>query len=384
VHGGPGTFLHDSNSIGGLVNYVTKSPTAYRLAKLTVGNYGGEQYYLHADLGGPIDAEKRFRYRLNLMGQNGETAVKGNSLHRELYSFALDWNPTDNLLLNLHARRHIYRQNGSPPYWNSAATGYNWVPDPDQTYTQGYTGSDQEIDTYGGKLDWRINDIFSLRANYVKNVSQSDRKEGFAARSYLFARDNIRQFLLYGGPSYYENKGGSVYLDAKVDTGPVKHTLVFGYALTDYRSLATPTNPSARFLIVDNLTFDNYKISRPDLPQPWITGCRYKQNTGIREGFKIGDDIRFNEQWSLLVGASRSRLRQESFNADGSRGSKYDEAKVTPTVSLLYKPIPWLTAYGAYMEQFELGTIVGSSYINEGEVFDPYVSKQYELGVKAN
>jgi iron complex outermembrane receptor protein len=383
VHGGPSTFLFDSNSIGGIVNYVSKAPTTYRLAKLTLGNYGGNQYYLHADLGGPIDAEKRFRYRLNLLRQDGETAVKGNSLHRELYSLALDWNPTDDLRLNVHARRHIYQQDAPPPYWNSAATGYKWVPDSDKAYTQSYAGSDQVIDTYGGKLDWRINDTFSLRANYVENVVESDRKEGSAVRSYLNARDNIRQFILFGGPSYYKNKGGSIYLDAKFDTGPIKHTAVFGYALDDYYSLATPLN-SPTFVMYNNLTFDDYKRPEPSRTQPWIIGKRYKQNAATREGLKIGDDIRFNEQWSLLAGASRSRLYQETFSATGSSTSKYDEAKVTPTVSLIYKPKPWLTAYATYIEQFELGTLVGSNYINEGEVFDPYVSKQYELGVKAN
>ncbi|MFV7791632.1 TonB-dependent receptor domain-containing protein, partial [Aliarcobacter lanthieri] len=59
---------------------------------------------------------------------------------------------------------------------------------------------------------------------------------------------------------------------------------------------------------------------------------------------------------------------------------KYDVSKLTPTLSLIYKPLENLTTYATYIESLEQGTIVGSNYANENEILDPYKSKQYEVG----
>jgi iron complex outermembrane receptor protein len=40
---------------GGFVNYILNRPTAAPFATVTVGDYGGDSGYIHADLGGPID-----------------------------------------------------------------------------------------------------------------------------------------------------------------------------------------------------------------------------------------------------------------------------------------------------------------------------------------
>ncbi len=62
--------------------------------------------------------------------------------------------------------------------------------------------------------------------------------------------------------------------------------------------------------------------------------------------------------------------------------SHYEKSALTPTVSLLYKPIKEVTTYGSYMEALEKGTIVGNTYANDGKIFPPLVSKQYEVGAK--
>ena len=92
----------------------------------------------------------------------------------------------------------------------------------------------------------------------------------------------------------------------------------------------------------------------------------------------IGDDITFNDQWSEMVGLNYAT----TMNASPNVGSKYERSALTPTVSLLYKPIEEVTTYVSYMEALEAGTVVGNIYANRGEVFPPLVSKQYEVGLK--
>jgi len=52
---GTSGFLYGGGRVGGAVNYVTKNSTDVPLRRLTFGNYGGTQFYGHADIGGKFD-----------------------------------------------------------------------------------------------------------------------------------------------------------------------------------------------------------------------------------------------------------------------------------------------------------------------------------------
>jgi len=68
---GTSGFLYGGGRVGGAVNYVTKNSTDVPLRRLTFGNYGGTQFYGHADISGKFDERGRFGYRANLLYQGG-------------------------------------------------------------------------------------------------------------------------------------------------------------------------------------------------------------------------------------------------------------------------------------------------------------------------
>lgn len=382
IHSGPTTFLNDTPSVGGLVDFVLKRPTPTPLANLTVGNYGGEQYFVHADLGGPIDQERKFGYRLNLVTQDGDTAVDHQSLKRSLISGALDWHVTDKLLVQLNASRRDYEQQGASAYWNSIAKPFtysNFVPDADRSFSQDFVVAKSRTDRYGIGTRWDINETFTLRANYQHNEVFTGPQ--FLARNTLNADGTYNQFVLKYALNRYVDQGGYVYLDSKFRIGPTEHKLVVGYAGNHYQSTAFSDMVGVASL--NGLTFDNPYRPLPTFPTVGA-GVQYLNNLSRRDGYKIGDTITFNDQWSALIGASYSRLLDRSMNPAGAVTNSYDQGKLTPTLSVLYKPMPWLTTYATYIEAFESGQLVGSSYSNSGAVLSPYVSKQYELGVKSD
>ena len=92
-------FLYGATAPGGMINYVSKRPTADRYNSITMGSYGGEQGYVHGDFGGPIDAEGIFGYRFNIVKQAGDTAIDDQNINRGLISGAFDWQVTDQLKL---------------------------------------------------------------------------------------------------------------------------------------------------------------------------------------------------------------------------------------------------------------------------------------------
>ncbi|NVL28154.1 TonB-dependent receptor, partial [Pseudomonas syringae pv. actinidiae] len=162
-------FLYGPASPGGLVNYVIKRPTYERYNSVTLGNAGGENYYLHGDFGGPIDSEGKFAYRLNVLTQDGETAVDMNKRRREMISLALDWNVSDDLLVQFDASHKKTQIRGLTSYWYfndqslrpSAASLDN-----DKLYSQKWSFSDYESDKAGVRAKWRLNDTFTLRAAF--------------------------------------------------------------------------------------------------------------------------------------------------------------------------------------------------------------------------
>ena len=78
---GASGFLYGVGNVGGRINYSYKRPTKERLTKLTLGNYGGSQYFVHADLGGQID-DGVFGYRVNIVKQDGETFIKDEKIDK--------------------------------------------------------------------------------------------------------------------------------------------------------------------------------------------------------------------------------------------------------------------------------------------------------------
>jgi iron complex outermembrane receptor protein len=105
-------FLYGASPVGGVINYQLKRPTAYDLRNLTIGNYGGEQYYAHADIGGTFDADGRFGYRLNLLTQDGDTQIDEQSLCRNMVSGSADWRPTDDMVVELFLSKKDFHLEG--------------------------------------------------------------------------------------------------------------------------------------------------------------------------------------------------------------------------------------------------------------------------------
>ncbi len=68
--------------------------------------------------------------------------------------------------------------------------------------------------------------------------------------------------------------------------------------------------------------------------------------------------------------------------------SFYDKSKITPSLSLIFKPVSWVSTYATYSQSLEQGLAVPSTgsviYTNAGQTLPPYVDQEYEVGAKAD
>ncbi|RXK12154.1 TonB-dependent siderophore receptor [Halarcobacter mediterraneus] len=367
---GASGFMYGSGNVGGAINYTLKKSTDEPIKNITVGNYGGSDYYTHLDIGGKFDEEGKFGYRLNALYEDGESYIENQSKSDKLISATFDYDISDDatIILNLMHREQEETLKASFSFSDNRPSAY----DSTKLYAPDKPTVD-EADRLMLKLNWDINDIFSTRLaytyttveRYIYEVYPSLQTDGFFKTS-----------AFYRPPFDWVGKGVQAYLDADFDTANISHKL----------SIGVSQSFQERNIYENSLWDSEYGYSLVDLKNIKYDdinpGEKYKIHENKDTNILIGDDILFNDKWSALIGVNYSIIDEKLYSSDGSTTSDYDKSATTPNLSLIYKPFKELTTYVSYIEALEQGTIVGDSYTNAGEILPPLVSKQYEVGAK--
>ncbi|WDB90487.1 TonB-dependent receptor [Escherichia albertii] len=124
-------------------------------------------------------------------------------------------------------------------------------------------------------------------------------------------------------------------------------------------------------------------VDKPDYEVGEKSKVNYTDNEYI--SFILSDNIKFNEQWSVLAGVNFTRDEFKTYNLNnGDIASNYDKTRPTPTLALMYKPIPIVTTYISYVEAIEQGGFApdlynGHDVTNAGEMMAPMVTRQVNI-----
>lgn len=373
-------FLFGSANPGGMINFVYKRPTIERLNSITLGNYGGKQYYAHADFGGRFDEAGRVGYRLNLVKQDGQTAIDDQSIKRDLVSAAIDWQITDRLLLELNAIRNDYTTKASSAYWMFDGVPHGRAPNAKQLWAQPWIRDERINTNLMSRLTYRLNDSVTLRAAYMDNTAERRSQDHTLNR--VTIPGEYEQLRSRAGRTKELMNAGSLLADINFETGSLSHKLTIGY----YMYGATVRDTQDR---LDTGWAGPYPMNRPTyVPEPEFpaleTKPMYYGGRDSNKNYLIGDHIKFNEQWSALVGVNRSTIKSKLRQPDGTPvQADYNRSRTSPSVSLIFKPVPWLTTYASYIEGLEMGGTAPDTAVNYGTIQPPMVSKQKEIGIKA-
>ena len=380
-------FLYGPGNVGGTLNYVLKRPSADRFSRVTVGVTEGSSAYVHGDFNLPIDELGRFATRLNVVAQDGDTATDHQSISRQLVSGALDWNVTQRLKVQFDASYSHYRMDGTNPYWSVAnsTVKYPGAPDAGSYWGQPFTHTETNQEHVAARLQWEVSDALGIRAGVARRKSDS----ALVAANNIFSSSSGAYAVQTSDWEYPDITNQSMYAlaDIRFNTGVVRHKVTAGFfgdvdERTNYRSSpgGWASNTTGGF----NLSSPIYFTSEP-LP---ATGAKYVANRTHNSNLVVGNDIEFGDQWGALIGLTQSTIYDKAFGATGATTSVYDKTRVTPSVSLLFKPGPNVTLYGSYIESMEKGgsaakTNNSKDVTNKDAVMPPLESQQVELGVKA-
>lgn len=384
-------FLYGPGNVGGVVNYVTKRPTEERLNKVTLGNSGGSNYYVNGDFGGKIDQDGRFGYRVILVEQAGETAVENQDIDKTFISGAFDWHITDDLLLQVNASDRDYQVKGAQAYWG-LATGVTRpsADDIDTSISHGqpWTLRNYENQKWGIQMQWDANDAIQWRAAWHDNNSI---REISGATNTVQLNGTYNQSVsgLYNAandPRLSEqiDSRGQTYVDVKFDTGNISHKLTTG--VTYSHSIQERFKTNVGNINYTGLSYSHTNYQPEPTPAAINRGARAPVSDSKLTTWSVGDDIQFNDRWSLLAGVGHSTIDDANItNVFVSPG--YKKSATSPTVSLIFKPASPITTYVSYIEAMERGGQAGDQYngvdvTNAGQIFEPLISKQIEFGAK--
>lgn len=374
---GPSSVLYGQMAPGGFVNLVSKHPTEdlYHEVGLTVGT----DRYVKAtmDLGGPIAGSDVFFYRLAASGRYNETNMDDVTSKRVSVSPSLMIKPEEGTSLTLLFNYTDDPASAYPAGLPAAGTAYANGSYPDIPYD--FNVGDPDFDSFerrtsrlGYEFEHEFNDYLTFRQNlrYMHIESEHIGLSGRSMSGTTITRlashlqEDVDTFVV-------DNQ-----LQADFDTGPLAHTLLFGfdyqYADAD-RLMGTGSASSIDYL---------NPVYGAAIAVPAFTSDT-RQLTS-QAGFYAQDQIEFGKLNVTFGGRYDSydiETDTTTLATGATTSTQQDSDAFTGRVGAAYLFDSGVAPYVSYATSFEPPTGLGYSTTG-GVVLDPVEGQQIEAGVK--
>jgi iron complex outermembrane recepter protein len=366
---GPASMLYGPGDPSGMINYVTKKPqkTTYYSLEQTVGMF--DNYRTEVSATGAIDDDGIWAYRLDAAWQDVGSYRENVENNRYFISPAISFRPNDNTEFNLNIEqqrdREVYDY-GQPAVGKHLADlprKRSFIQDDASRYKNtllDFNGShkfDSGWKVSGGVLDSKQrNDLLDIY-NYTR-LQEGD-------------TDVIRD--LYSGNEKIDTRTIFVNVTGDVKTGDIKHKLLLGV-----ERLSISNKQNIRDREIDTINIYTFNPStRVDLAPLQTGDFDYVYNFQTRNnGFFAQDQIKFNDQWQVLLGIRHDRLKQDLLNYDEVRSGRNDSS-TSPRVAVLYQLTQQLSLFANCAESFGIGFDYETN-----DLYKPQEARQCEVGAK--
>lgn len=365
---GPASVLFGKGDVGGVVNRVSKVPSldAQREIGVQLGRYDRKQ--IMADIGGALDTEQRWLWRVVGVGlDTGTQDVYPNGKRmkqeRQYLAPSLTWKITPQTALTVQAEVLHDDSDDDVQYVTAADGSQTHIKEGDPRYSRIKT----ESESAGYQLSHNFDNGWQLQQKMRHAYRYMDKHH---ILSFFDADPNqlLRQ-ARHDIESVNEN-AIDTSVQGLVNTGAVEHHLLFG---VDYaRSRAEWQRWQG---MVDSLDMAN-PVYGIDLPTP-TAQSRDKQVISEQIGLYAQDQIRFDDHWRLTLGVRQDRARTRLNDRLGEVRDHRSDNATTGRVGASYQFGNGWAPYVSYGESF-----VPVLAIDDDLLFKPSRGRQTELGVK--
>lgn len=371
---GPSSGLYGQSSPGGLVNLVSKRPTAtpFGQIQLQTGTYGRVQ--AGVDIGGPVTQDGTLLYRLTALARDSGAQVDRMKEQRVAIAPALTWKPDANTSLTVLLS---YLNDPNAGFWGSLPYLGTLLSNPAlpggklsrslNTGQPDFEEFKRERTSLGYEFEHRFNDVFTVRQNFrfssVNSTYNSLQAYLFNTGTASLQRDNY----MYQGQA--DTTSIDTQLQANFHTGALQHTGLIG---VDYQYVSR--HDFSRYGVAPNLNVlaPNYNVALT-LPKINLNRDQSFQQFGVY----FQDQIKLERVMLTLTGRQDSASGKAVNNLTGAVTRQNDSA-FTGRAGLSYLADNGLTPYASYSTSFNPST--GSSFA--GDSFKPTTGQQIEAGIK--
>jgi iron complex outermembrane receptor protein len=355
----------------GIINFTTKRATTEPV--LTLAVKGDE----HGSLQGHVDAEAkfgpndRFGARVNLAGGHVDTGVDGVDGDRRLAAAAFDWDVTDRIDLRFDVE-HIAKDIAEPAAIALLAPVNGTIPlpalpDPTTNFAGDWQRYDASATNVLARADVRLSPQWALTMEAGRAETERDRAYSQLQNYNLVTgAGTLRMFLTRD--QRYRNDNGRAELAGVLSTGPLQHEVSIGWTRNERWQRGTGSQ------VVD--VAQNLYAPVPIAPREITTALTVSPSTITDSGLYLFDRVQLTERWQVLAG-----LRYSDYESVGM--TRYVAHELSPSGAIVFKPVPSVSLYATWVEGLEEGGTAPANTVNAFEVLPPAVSKQAELGVKA-
>ncbi len=366
------------SAIGGSINLTPKRAGDQPLTRATLGLEGGGEVYAAADIARRFGVGQEYGLRLNVARRDGEGAVDDQSRtlnviglgldrrgDRARFSADLGWQDQ-----RIDAPRPTVTPSGAVPAAPDAASNFA------QPWT--YTDEEQLFGVARGEFDLTDNvtawaAVGGRHGEENNSLANPTAQPNGATSAYRF--DNAREDDVWSG---------DVGVRAELQTGPVSHRIVASASMVRSREKNAYAFSNFAGFASD---LDNPVAVAPPVPDFFVGGVLSDPREVGRVDYgslALADMLGFMDDRLLVtLGARYQEIETQALDYNtGALLTEYQSDAVTPALAVLYKATPQVSVYANYAEALIPGQTAPFEAANRGEVLEPFVGEQVELGLK--
>ena len=383
---GPSILLNGmapSGSVGGSLNVLSKRAGDLPLSALSLGYASSSLGSLNADIGRRFGVDNALGIRLNAGARQGNPARDymhdssrnlslGLGLHVERMRASLDFIHQEQNLRGAGATVDLSQVGGPAPA----------APDGHRNLAQPWYFQDSRDRTLMGSVEFDLTD----RLTVFGAVGQGrNRSAALTSDTPRVDADGNFQFAALPVDWRQRTTSSQFGLKGRLNTGPVRHawSLTASQLRRQSNALFHPTGMAGG---VGESNIDDVRPIPPpqgvdEMPGPLI----WQAHTSL-PGYALADTMSFADgRWLLTLGVRHQRVKADSitgYEMLGMASTHYDQSVNSPMVALVFRPSDSLSFYVNHLQGLTTGDTAPYGTANQGAVFAPYRTRQYEAGVK--
>lgn len=368
---GPSSIFYGQSGPGGLVNMVTKKPTAKTLFNIgaDTDQEGSTRFTL--DAGGALNDEETLRYRSNLVKQDVTYQREyQNDKQRErdrfLGALVVDYDVSNDLSLRVHYDYTNDKAGLDTGAWLD--DNGDIIGDRKTIRDMSWAFTDIDVENYGADINYNINDYWRVTVGYNKQTFERQRFESAPKKPSDFVESDEYTSKPYDRFDDWQFTTKFVDFIGEFEFAGVEHQLLIGANSLDYYYGQLRVKSDAITYAAGQNEPAKPEVNYQDDDSLYTSEYDYY-------GVYLQDLVTVNDNWQFSFGG-----RYDKQNKEGA-----DNESFLPKFGVLYHPSEQGTIYYSYTEGFEpqsSDTLNEETDINFGMKLDAMESKQSEIGIK--